>query len=319
MTKTVLYLDQSYISNLMRARFGTDQFPSTPAWWAPLLAVLSEEVKAERVVCPISPYHFTESELAPHLEQAIYDTLEGLSCGLQFRSFPEIVRSQTTAAYMHFVGAHSTSPTWQQAYNRDPQDACDLGFKIERSRAYFTSWTRQVREYHERVGLLPPVGNVQQSRVHEALQFVKDMYFRPLFAVFTGQIDITTLSGLDFMAQLLRDFKEVHDREPTGPEVDDLMMRFLPGLALSPTPYIDIYSTVIATIVVNHQSRIVQGSDLQDVMAASMAVPYCHIFTTDSFMKDVLRTASLDQQYSVEIYSPRRVDVEALTEKLSAA
>ena len=51
------------------------KFPGTPAWWSPLLAVLSEEVNAARVVCPISPYHFTESELAPHLEIGDESTL----------------------------------------------------------------------------------------------------------------------------------------------------------------------------------------------------------------------------------------------------
>jgi hypothetical protein len=107
-------------------------------------------------------------------------------------------------------------------------------------------------------------------------------------------------------------------REPTETEVLDMVTRFLSVWLEEPPAYADIYASFIAWVVTRHQNRRVHGSDLQDLSAASLAIPYSHIFTCDAFTQDVLRSIGVDAKYECPIYSPREAEVNALAQELDS-
>lgn len=314
MTKTIIYLDQSYISNLSRARLGPEAFPDTPPYYSKLLEAMLRAVHGGMVVCPASPSHFTESELAPHLEQGIYDTLEELWCGVSYLPMTDVIEVQVGLALSQFLDHPRSPETWSMAFDRDPHASCDEHAKIERSRGVFASWTRQAREFHEKVGILPGTNTYENTRLIEAFQVVNTLFIQPVMRLYSGAVDIFSATGVGFMAQLLKDFEDIAGRPPADADMILLLSQFLPSLATSPIPYIDVYSNIIAFIVTNHSDRHVQGSDLQDVSAASLALPFCDIYTTDAFMKHVISSAGLHSRYGCSLYSARAADVQALTD-----
>lgn len=313
MTKTVVYLDQSYLSNMTKARLGKEAFPRTPECYFSLFDALVDAVRSGVVLCPISSDHFTESELAPQLEQRFYDTLEELCCGVSFLPFTDVVENQVSNRYKAFLNTPTGATlTWRDVFDCDPEGACDGDYRIERSRGVFASWTRAAREYHETVGLLAPIGDFEVTKRNEIVQFLHTLYLGPLFAFLAGQANIFTLSGPEFLSRMIRDFREVRGGDPAESDILEALTKFLLTLVSDPPPYIDVYSSIVAFIVTRYQERRVHGSDLQDVMAASMALPFCSIFTCDGFMKDVIRSLGLHERYGCDIYSPRVTEVNEL-------
>jgi hypothetical protein len=320
MTKTIIYLDQSYLSNLTKARLGPKEYPRTPPCFRALLRALRSAVDEDVAVCPISPYHFTESELAPrHLENEIYNTLELLCCGVSYLAFPDILENQVVRAYRKFLGADSEADSWESAFDRNPDESGDHKHHIERSRGDFSAWTKEVRQYHQRTGLLPALGDYEFSRKYEIAQLISTLYIQPLLAYQRGQATIFTLSGPEYVMHRMQDFRELRGSEPTESDLDAILTTFLASWLVEPPPYADVYASIVASVVTRHQLRTVQGGDLEDASAAALAVPYCDIFTADRFMKDILTASELDRKYGCVVYSPGIADVKALTDEIRRA
>jgi hypothetical protein len=56
--------------------------------------------------------------------------------------------------------------------------------------------------------------------------------------------------------------------------------------------------------------------DAADLEALAAALPSCELVTCDAFMADVIRRARLDLRFDCELFTGRRPDVRALTDRL---
>ena len=77
----------------------------------------------------------------------------------------------------------------------------------------------------------------------------------------------------DTLGDLEPVFSGLLERKPTWEEKD----KFQKSMELRSVPYIDIYAELRASMIWGGANRRPLGSDLEDVMAASLALPYCHV------------------------------------------
>lgn len=313
MTKFVLYLDQSYVSNLTKARVRS---PETHESFSRLAAAITDAVSANKLVCPISPVHFEESELAyRNLQQNLYDTLEAFSCGVEILPYMQILQAQVRIAYCKFLGSQTPDSSWQDIFTRDPNDECDSGYKIGRSRGNFSNWTREVRRYHEKVGVTHRPVPFDRQKMIEAASLIRALYIKPWEDWQAGATDPITMALIDLVKSLFNLHRELTGQrliDATGPE----LLPFFDQLAREPTPYIDVYSSMVAQLVTQDPQRRAKGGDLQDVSAAALALPHCHAYTTDHSMKTLIQAIRLHDKYATAVYAPITTDVDRLTEKI---
>lgn len=313
--KTVLYLDQNYVSSLTKARLGADLYPGNPSYFVDLLRALEEAVASGRVVCPVSEFHHNESDFDTRLAPRIYETLEALYCGVQLHSFVHIVQTQARRALGRFLHLEGEEPmSWRDAFNRDPHSEC-VRDRIQRTTIpAFVDLGRQIKEYHRQQGSEPPsIGDFVQQKELEAREVIGNLYMYSVARLLAGQIDIFTVSGLDFMARLLRDYQDLMQREPAERDLAD----FLLSSHIRDIPFIDVYSSIRAAMAMSGEKRRTRGSDLEDVMIASSVVPYAAIFATDAHVKEKLRSTNTDLKYGCSVFGGSKQDVLQLTELVS--
>ena len=308
--KTIVYLDQNYLSNLTRARLGLKTPPNYLALWEHLLTAVQNEL----VVCPFSPFRRTESELLPSdreegfQERDLYETANEIWFGVQFRGFEEVLRAQVRASLKRFLGTATDMSDLSEGFTTDPHGPCQTTDQLEPYSASFASWTRWVKEYHERVGMAQPSGDFSAQKQVEALAVVANLYVDPAVSTLRGHTDIFTFSALDFSKDLLRAYDEYTGVEDSGSKIG----KFLRSKHMAQTPFIDIHASLVAEMAVSGQKRTPQGGDLEDVLAISTVLPYCDILTTDKSMKHLVCTLHLDAQYHTKVFSAAESDVRAL-------
>lgn len=299
--KTIIYLDQNYLSNLTKARLKGNDHPN----YRQLYDLLREAVHANAIVCPASPSHYNESQMDPHLIPDIYGTLEELYCGVEFHYFVQIVQAQATAAlYGHLAIPQPRQPEWKAAFKSDPYSPFDG--KIERinrsGHALLIEQLRSTKANYEKEPNPAPTGNLLAQKRYEARQFID--FFYPL-----PHPDLS----IDALGDLEPVFSKLLGRKPTREEKD----KFLRSEEMMTAPFIDIYASLRAAMICWNRKRIPHGSDLEDVMAESMVLHYCDVVTTDAFMKSLIGQLELDQKYSARIFSAQETDFSDFTSLVS--
>ncbi len=294
--KTIIYLDQNYLSNLTKARLKGNDHPN----YRQLYDLLCEAVHANAIVCPASPSHYNESQMDSRVED-FYGTLEELYCGVEFHYFEQIVHAQATAAlYRHLGIPQPPQPDWKAAFKSNPHSPFDgkIG-RINRSgHALLIEQLRLTKANYEKEPNPVPIGNLEAQKRHEAREFIRFFYPLP-----NPELSIDSLGELESVLSNLLEHK------PTWEEKD----KFLRSEQLMAAPFIDIYASLRAAMICWNRTRKPHGSDLEDVMAESTALPYCDVYATDGFMKDLIGQLKLDQKYAAKVFSAQEGDVLALT------
>jgi hypothetical protein len=308
--KTIIYLDQNYVSHLTKARLGVKV--NLAAYYENLYDALREAVLDNAVVCPVSQFHYAESELDTRLEPEIYRTLEELYRGVEFRWLSSIIRTQVSAALHDYVAMPPPRrPRWRDAFNRNPDrcraaDADPIRHAISSSAVAFV---RRLKALHERLREAEPAPALEVQKRFEAQQFIFDSYVAPIAPLLLGTVDLPAVSRL----RQLTDLHELHvkllGRGPSAEEV----VAFLRSSEMLSVPFIDIYSSLRAGMVVWGEGRRLKGSDLNDVLIAATVLPYCDVFATDGHMKQLILALKLDKRYDVTVFGSRKADVLQLT------
>jgi hypothetical protein len=311
--KTILYLDQNYVSHLTKARLGVKV--NLAAYYENLYDALREAVRENAVVCPASEFHYSESELDTRLAPEIYRTLGDLYCGVEFRLFLEIMQSQAAAALRAFLRMrHPRRPKWKDAFTRNPHRRFDGKVQaIDPSRsaalAPLSPAITALRDRERRSQpAAQPGADVEAQKRFEARQFVFDAYLLPYLNLAGTAADISAAAGLDLLGHLLRAYREVAGRDAT----DDELIAFLRSKQMLSVPFVDIYSSLLAAMVLDRDRKL-KGSDLNDVLIAATVLPYCDVFATDGHIKQLILALKLDKRYAARVFGSRKADVLDLT------
>ncbi len=74
----------------------------------------------------------------------------------------------------------------------------------------------------------------------------------------------------------------------------------------------------LATVLdIDFPERRSRTSDIVDLKALSLAIPYCDLVTCDAFMVDLVRRTGVATRFNTELFSGRRPDVDRLRRRLS--
>ncbi len=346
--KTIIYLDQNYASYLAKARLGVKLYPGVASCYHDLYGALHEAVERNLVVCPASTMHRTESSHDTRLAPEIYRTLDELSGGVQILFWGDILQLQVFMALHDYLGKprppfgawadvtadqdlkkacriigrpppetgrRAGAEPWREAFNKDPHGPYERSQpRLDSNRLdLLLDLERWIKAYHEQQGQLVSVGNLHRQKRAEAYAWLKIFYLRPVRHFVAGDVGLLTtgfmLSGLEPLSRLCNAYHELTGRKPGLA----LLLQFFASEEAAKTPFVDIYSSLQAAMIVWTGERRRKGSDLNDLLIASAVLPYCDVFATDRHIKQLIIALKLDRKYDVKVFGARKADVEALT------
>jgi hypothetical protein len=330
---TIVYLDQMYISNMAKARLGSIRDKVESAFWKSIFDDLKAAVLANKIACPESEFQRQEVRLNSIIEKTVGRIISELSWGLTFSPFEAILESQIEEAAYRFLGKTPPSiETWSKAFESDPlaavesrmQDVFGLKGRIEvsfvpskeaidrdrRMKLEFTDEAlKMLDEYRKNPLKWPDL--LEQSKKGVVDGF---MLKRARQSIIRQLNDNSLASRLNAL-QRIKELENLWDHlQSIGIDTNDLkeVKNFLESRELLDSPFIDIYGSIWAVIGECYiQGRRAENlkSDFYDTPILAMALPYCDVVTTDTFMKEVLvKRFQFDGKYKCKIFSASKTD-----------
>lgn len=325
----IVYLDQSYLSNMAKARFGFLGTEEDTNFWQSLFDELKKVVLADKIACPKLEFHDTETMYAKRLERAIREVIDELSWGLQFRPYESILESQIEDTARKFLGKQPEGKEpWAIAFESNPQAPVKsrmqniLGTK-GRINVHFSLPDEIVAQ--DRQLKLKSVNVIQKALnkyiIHnpphdlsEAIVQSKKSFVEGFMGIQAKRSIAQKLQGdsrdrlvaLERYYELMNLWNQLHY---IGINIHDakIVMNFTESEEFLNIPFIDIFGSIYAVIAMHYPK--IQTGHLYDVPILATALPYCDVVTTDKFMKEILvKILHLDDKYKAKIFSPTKAD-----------
>jgi len=323
---TVIYLDESYLSNMAKAQLGSLEGQGDCEFWLSLLEELKQKVLADRIVCPELDFQRKEAALDTRIKEAVGRIIDELSRGLKFNTWEDILNLQIEDAAFKFLGRDSpTREIWATAFESDPQAPLKTRIQGVRRRPKsgidrYLPLPEEVLEHERLKKARWETFAKEASRVYRGGDWDKGLRREKLYLV-----DCILGPEAWRHAKRLRNSGSLEDRwiadaimqkmralEQRLLEIginDDNFMDFLKSDELLNSASIDIHSSIRRAAAVNFPNRGQRGSDLYDPVILATVMPYCDIVTTDKFMKHIsLTLLGLDKKYKCEVFSPSNED-----------
>ena len=291
--RRLVYLDQNVVSDLAKLRLG--RMPDGPRKLA--LTNLAEALRVavqekETARCVESFFHNWESSAlvgergrpgSDHLFRAVWEFVLLHSWGLHFRMTGEIGQMQTLLA----VAALNQQPyfewegLWRAAFGTDPMDSNEeRGVRVGKSlflagvpwrpQTILREGWAEARQKERATGRYATfeaaLADVQQESKDDAID---DNVYRS-WAMYWGD-----------------------DEYPMPRKWVDT---FLAEDGLARLPLHDIQGQMLAQVL-SDQGRTLRDSDAVDIEILSMALPYCDLVVTDTFMASLVKGLKLDRAY----------------------
>lgn len=325
--KTIVYLDQSFLSNLWKA---VQRLPRVDVVWERLYGLLCQRVRKDQtIICPTTPLHDEEGSLDTRLAEGIHRLSTEFGWGLEFLRWNQILDNQAARVVHRYLGIPAEEPEWCDAFNEDPQSPLsERSFEFMGSTllidafiprpAVFADEHRATRQAYVAELANGPSVHVRRTFAEqlqaEKRSFIDARYFGPLSRLhearqrgeFPSLIDIENYESLRTLKQR---FEELRGQQGGFDE-------FIWSEALHDVPFIDVFCSLYAAMATGLPERKHRESDFDDVVVLATVIPYCDVVTTDNSMKDLCFRAALPEKYKVELFAPRRSDVELLISRL---
>lgn len=303
MDRRVVYLDHSVLSQLAKD-------PSSP-----LLRDLTALVEANKVVFPYSWTHHHEAELASHLEDAIRRVAATLSRGIRFHAYPRIVAQQAVHAYLNFIGQDEAQVQWSDAYEHNPRGQISdrlvgrmLNARVttsplgrERRRDSKDLYARSLNENREARSSPLSFELAKNQRAEEAVAF----YFeRPQQQALAGGWTDESVAMLQFSGGVADLAYGSSSNQPTpNAMLEGLssMFTFFTSTECQSMPFIDIESSILASLEADENTRPYSPSDFYDVETWSAYLPYVDVAVADRQMHQVLSRRGLAEKFGCSV------------------
>ncbi len=299
----IVYLDQTYLSNMAQARHGFMKGEYEATSWSTLFDDLKKAVFSDSIRIPMSEFHEIETSLNINIQGAIKNTLAQLSIGFQFKDWHSILEWQIIDAVTQFSGMKLTS-NYHPVFQSDPNTAVKDRFKdmiINRGTISLTSYwvaaPNSIRELKVRF-----VNLIKQS-----LEKWPDIQNCSSSSVLASKLDWLSSSltnDPDMWAHIIQDIEGLGIQESV---INDYWST---GKLLD-IPFIDIFSSLVAILYLKYKKggQNIKKSDLFDISALATVLPYCSIVTTDKSMKEILiKILHFDDKYKAKIFSATKAD-----------
>lgn len=282
-----VYLDTSFLSQLAKAEMRPKSMPNAEAW-SRLIDALRSHVNRGTAICPASEFQVDESLLleAPDLIRKINAIQHELSNGYCFRYWWEIVVRQTGALVLKYMGVlPGAQHNWSAVVRRILVSASPDDTRAAKEN--FRQFLYGLQE------AMPLRRSYLEQRELEKQDLVHQLFLAP--------------DNLCFR-MLLRECHMPAHRFP---------LQFFDSKLIDEIPYVDIFSSIRASLAVHEPTRKPKGSDLFDAAAVASVLPYCDVVTTDKNVQaHIINRLHYDSKYAAQILAPTKAGVEALLEML---
>lgn len=281
--KLVVYIDQHLISNIVKVKRDGLVQPDLLR----LFDVLNGGLHAEKLVCPTSWFHKEEGSLT-RLGPTIRHYL-GYIGQLDFLPPWEIEARQFYNAALEFLGQPRHYTGWDEYLEEDPD--------------------RRLQRFTIDANLDMSALNLRQQR----LDFASDMNGARAVTrhrTFKEQLELERrevpryLHGT-YVHNVLHLFR---DRPDGANEYREFLASDLTRTMVS----MDMFTRLCSSLLTHHNHRTVKPSDLTDMKMLSTLLPYCHVITTDKFMKELASGLDLDERFGVKLFSGKASEIAAL-------
>lgn len=287
--KLIVYLDQNLISNIVKAKEGRIKRPDLIA----LFEVLTEGMRAEKLVCPRSWFHREEGSLTS-LDPEIQRYLRFIG-QVDFFSPFTLEERQFYNAARAFLGEAPYYTGWHECLEDDPD--------------------QRLKRFHIDANLPMTIFNFRERRrqhaqaLDAARALVRGRTFAEQLALERSEVAKYLFESYPFGVQHL--FAE----RPGGRQkLTEFLTSDLPASIVS----MDIFTRLCSALLVNYNDRPIQTGDVTDMKILSTLLPYCHVLTTDKFMKEMARQLKLPERFGVPIFAGTDEDVSALSAQLKS-
>lgn len=294
--KLVIYLDQNFISNIVKSLNGTELQE-----YFTLHEILKAGITRRKFVCAVSLFHLEESVLDSRLEQKIRRYIGSFE---QILFKPELVIqiNQVVNAAMSFLklSVFPKIEMWEEAFFANPdneKESWDISSIPPTASGDYIRAThkRTVEQMNELKRAIRKETVSFNEQLEEELDASIRVFFREPWSS-------------RYISEFFRDYGGILWR--------DQLKIFKRSNEIRETPLIDIRSRLNAYELIYHNDRSTQPGDSTDIDMLSAFLPYCDIICTDKFMKDLACSQKLDQKYSCNIYSAKKRDITRLIEIL---
>lgn len=301
--KKIVYLDQTAISHMVKARLGRGEVKK----WTVLEQALKRAIGRQAICCPHSDAHETESLMDVKLRDEYKKLYQDLSINNRLLSPHQIDMNHTATALDIFDGAHPKSPwpRWHMILDEDPNVwtpdmyvSVNLGGREERE-ARFRQVKRDVKKeldgVNDFVRKSPKTFEEHfDSETKQNAFNVCELYRRNLLSIAKATTPEEEAQAFlqgniygDTMCYILRRCDRAN---PNSAEAFALAMRFLSSPAFADMTHVRISSAIFAEISMRTKrgSKGFRASDLTDVEVISHYAPYCDAMFIDNEMRSIL-------------------------------
>lgn len=315
--KSILYLDQNFISNFAKAESVPDWKDPLKAYFLELLQVLRLKVRQNRLACPTSGFHRDESSQSTRIKDHVWHLVERLCHRLEFNSSSVINMSQLAAAAYAFSGqARAIRPEWTIAFNQDPQQLVDstssdgqimVHLDLQELNDYFRVTTDLVADIYGKFKLsrIGAAGTFEEEVQYQKANLLRETFY-PLgkliedYPDIAGDLsDIGAVAGTQMQAQLLAIFKECGVME-SG--------EFFASQTLLRCPFLHIRASLMAADIIHYPEMVPTPSLNTDFDIVASTMPYVDILATDSHMAQLIRIARLNTLFQAQVFSMNQRD-----------
>lgn len=318
--KKIVYLDQNFLSNIAKASLK----PKLSVYqdiWKTLLSL----IEADRIACPSSEFHEEETLYCPApLRDKLRRVAFALSGGLGFRSWLEILESQTLIALHEYMGKPHAgmAAQWRQAFQSDPDAPGAHGHRKAdyADRSPFLALLRQTKySYPDEARRI--ASDLRSRSIsfddrfeYEMGAFVHHFILKPLASSMAESFKARSGRPFD-VAELLPLFPTTLYRMSAelGCDIDDFL-RFLLSKEFKAIPFVHIFCSLHAVMVTT--STRPEPGDSDDVMMLATVVPYSNVVATDHSKKRLFEELGLDRQYGVKLFSAKQQQIQDFSQLL---
>jgi len=275
--------------------------------WTSLFQRLRELVHASKVICPYSTFHTLEATSAIQSWPERYITIGELWGGLRFRDWENILELQVRWAHERWLGmpiSESQVKRWSVAFGRNPHARIPQRYFTDTIVPADALFIPPTSEHPWRAKKAEFVSDIEQILVQRRQRGIGIRDFE----------EEQRLEASDLVQTFIRNW---WGASKSSNEIS-IGSDFWGSKEIVMIPWVNIFSSIWAGILVHEPHRVPKPGDMSDVPILATVLPYCDIVTTDKNMKAVIVRLGLDENYDAEVFSAKREDASSLLATLDS-
>ena len=316
-SKSVVYLDQNWISNITKS-YMNDWNSSDKPFYERLSSAIQEGVANNRLVCPTSTFHESEASYGPEVKDSLWYVAKRLSRELSFKSPIHITHQQLIEAASAFARQDlPDTPWWAIPFNRDPDTQMD-GLAETTIEVHIS--IDELAELHKnhRDGIQTSQYNeFKKSRQQHNLSYEDEVmfgrqqlfwegYVGPLQASIQSDFVESTPNHLypSYLHAALEAISRGLELNRTCDKGGGLG-EFLESSHFVATPFLSIYARLRAADIVRFPEQTPKPSQLDDYQIIATVLPYTNVFATENYMAQLIKQTLIDKEYDCRVFTMR--------------